>query len=372
MNRFAISVGHAGPVLLIVAGLLIASAGFSQSMSFPGELGPGDTKLGRYFDTYPLQLTAGERIVATLSSPDFDAFLLLESPGGTDIENDDYSDGSDARIDALIDVQGIWKVKVTSYEEGEQGEYLLTVARERLEELSSYTGALDEWDPVSVKGEYYDSYSFQVERSQRVIVSMQSTQFDPFLVLKPPQGRRMVNDDYQTEEESRIDFVAETGGRYEIFATSYAGGERGQYSLRILLGEQTKVQEISGILDFEDPELEEYGFYEVHTLFLEAGDHIILEMVSEDLDTLLMVEGPDGFYAENDDYNEQTFISRLELFAQTEGEYTITTASYDAGVEGSYTFRIYSFGISGILIRDLRQLAMIDTAELDRLERLRF
>jgi len=88
-NRLSPSVFRS---FLIAAGLLVASVVFSQSMSFPGELGPGDTKLGRYFDTYPLQLTAGERIVATLSSYDFDAYLILESPDGREIENDDYSD----------------------------------------------------------------------------------------------------------------------------------------------------------------------------------------------------------------------------------------------------------------------------------------
>jgi hypothetical protein len=327
-------------------------------MSFPGELGPGDTKLGRYFDTYELQLTAGERIVATLSSYDFDAYLFLESPDGGEFENDDYSEGSDARIDALVDVAGTWKVKVSSYEEGEQGEYLLTVVRERLEELESYTGILDDGDPVSVKGEYYDSYNVFLERNQRVVISMRSEEMDPFLVLAPPRGRRLLNDDYETESESRIDFIAEESGQYRIYATSYSGGEQGSYSLRVLLGERVNVQEIGGYLDFEDPELEEYGYYEVHPLYLEEGRHIILEMTSEQLDTLLIVEGPQGFYSENDDYNEQTSVSRIELFAPVEGEYIVTTGSYDVGVEGPYTLKIYSFGISGLRLRNPHQLAL--------------
>ena len=345
-------------LLLVAASLLLAPVVFSQSLSFPGELGPGDTKLGRYFDTYPLQLTAGERIVATLSSYDFDAYLILESPDGREIENDDYNDGSDARIDALIDAPGTWKVKVSSYEEGEQGEYLLSVVRERLQELDSYTGILDEGDPISVKGEYYDSYQVFLERNQRVVISMLSEQFDPFLVLKPLQGRRMLNDDYQSETESRIDFIAAASGQHEIFATSYAGGERGRYSLRILLGERMNLQEIGGYLDFGDPELEEYGFFESHTLHLEQGQRIILEMTSDELDTLLIIEGPDGFYVENDDYNEQTDVSRVELFAPIQGEYIVTAASYEAGAEGGYTLKIYTSGISGLRLRNTHQLAM--------------
>lgn len=363
MFRFTRRLRYSCRALLIAIGVFIAAVGFSQSMRYPGELGPGDTKLGRYFDTYPLQLTAGDRIVATLRSNDFDAYLHFESPDGTEIENDDYSDDnddSDARLDVLVDVTGTWKIKVTSYEEGEQGEYLLTVNRERLREIDAQIGVLDSRDPVSVKGEHYDSYTVELQRNQRVIVSMRSEEFDTFLVLNPPQGPRMINDDYLDETESRIDFIAEMGGEYEVFATSYAGGEQGTYSLRVLLGEQMNVQEINGYLDFDDPELEEYGFFEIHPLFMEEGEHLILEMTSEDLDTFLVVEGPDGFYAENDDYNELTYISRLELFAETEGEYYITTASYDAGVEGNYTLKIYSFGVSGILTRSPHQLAFLN------------
>jgi hypothetical protein len=187
---------------------------------------------------------------------------------------------------------------------------------------------------------------------------MRSEQFDPFLVLKPPRGRRMLNDDHEAETESRIDFIAEASGQYEIFATSYAGDEQGQYSLRVLLGERMNVQEIEGYLDSDDLELEDYGFYEMHPLHLEEGQRIILEMTSEEVDTLLFVQGPDGFYAENDDYNDQIDISRLEFFAPSYGDYIINTGSFDTGVEGSYTLKIYSFGISGLLLRNRHQLAM--------------
>ena len=33
--------------ILVAAALFTAAAGFSQSMRYPGELGPGDTKLGK-------------------------------------------------------------------------------------------------------------------------------------------------------------------------------------------------------------------------------------------------------------------------------------------------------------------------------------
>jgi hypothetical protein len=112
----------------VTAGLLIAFAGFSQSMNFPGELQPGDTKLGRYFDTYSLQLTAGERIVATLSSSDFDAYLILESPAGREIENDDYNEQTYiSRIGLFAPAEGEYIVTTAGYDAGAEGSYTLKI-----------------------------------------------------------------------------------------------------------------------------------------------------------------------------------------------------------------------------------------------------
>ena len=342
----------------VTAVVFTAASGFCQPLSYSGELGPGDDKLGRYFDTYPLQLAAGERLVATLSSHEFDAYLILEAPDGSEFENDDYGEEDDARLDVLIDATGIWKVKATSYEEQEQGAYTLTVLRERLQQLKNFSGALDEQDAVSVKGEYYDSYTVDLEANRRVLISMRSEHIDPFLVLKPPRGARIFNDDYEEQSEARLDFIPEFGGHYELFATSFEGGEQGEYSLQILLGERMNLREINGYLNADDPVHAEYGYYETLSLFLEQGERIILEMHSGELDTLLMVEGPDGFYAENDDYNEQTSVSRLELFAPVTGEYVVAAGCYDAGVEGAYSLKIYSFALSRMLPHGSEQLAM--------------
>jgi hypothetical protein len=328
--------------LVAFSGLLVATPGISQSLLYQGELGPGDTKLGKYFDTYPLQLSSGDRIVATLRSADFDAYLHVEAPDGTEVENDDYGEGSDARLDVIAHVSGIWKVKVTTYEEQEDGQYLLVVNRERLEQYDAWEAALAEEDPTSVKGEYYDRYSIEVEPGQRIVICMQSEQIDTFLVLKPPHGQVMINDDYLTENESRIDYVAETAGIYELYATSYRSAEQGPYSLRVLLGGRMKGSRLDGYLDAGDPQLEDYGYYDLHALFLRQGEHVIIEMTSDDFDTFLAVEGPNGFYEENDDYNELTHISRLELFAEAEGEYRIFAASYEAAASGSYALKIYS------------------------------
>jgi hypothetical protein len=333
--------------LVLAAAFLVGAAVFGQSVTHAGTLGPGDAKLGKYFDSYPLQLTVGERLLATLRSEAFDAYLILEAPDGTELENDDYGESNDARFDVLIDQAGEWRLKVTSYEEGEEGEYLLVINRERLRLHDTYHGALEEGDPASIKGELYDRYFLQVEANERILVSLRSDEFDTFLAVKTPAGTVEVNDDYASEDESRIDVVAPQAGAYEIYATSFMTRETGAYTLQIYLGGRAAVREVTGILADGDQVVEEYGYFEEHPLYLAAGEHILVEMTSEEVDTILIVEGPEGFREINDDFNDLTYISRLDLFAAVEGEYRILAGSYDPGGTGAYTLKIYSFGSAG-------------------------
>jgi hypothetical protein len=342
--------------LIVLVACLAAPAVFAQTIVYTGALGQGDAKLGKYFDSYPLQLSAGDRLVATLRSEDFDAYLLLEAPDGTEFENDDYGESNDARLDVLVENPGEWRVKVTSFDDGEEGRYRLVINREKLRLLETHVGALEPGDPVSIKGEYYDTYTVQSGTSQRILVSLQSDEFDTFLVLKPPRESVEINDDYLSETESRIDTIATAAGTYQIYATSYLSAETGSYTLRVFGGQRAAVRELSGFLDESDPELEEYGYYEEHPLYLEGGEHIVVEMTSEELDTVVVVQGPNGFFEMNDDFNDLTHISRIDLFAEEEGEYRILAVSYDAGVGGNYRLKIYSFGAAGSSIHSLQQL----------------
>ncbi|MBN1837278.1 MAG: hypothetical protein JW820_15595 [Spirochaetales bacterium] len=352
-----------GGCLVLLAGLvclfsaLAAPAAFAQTMVHSGALGPGDARLGKYFDTYPLQLSVGDRLVATLSSEEFDAYLLIESPDGRELENDDYQDGSDARLDVLVETRGEWRIKVTSYEEGEEGQYRLVINRERLQLLETHEGTLEAGDPVSIKGEHYDTYTLRVQADQRLLVSLRSDEFDSYLALKLPQGTIETNDDYLAETESRIDTIVDGSGVCQLYATSFQGGETGGYALKVFVGGRAAVRELSGFLDAADEELEEYGYFEEHPLYLEAGEHIVVEMSSEELDTVLIVTGPGGFYQLNDDYNDLTTRSRLDLFAEQAGDYRILAGSFEAGFEGAYALKIYSFGAAGSYGHAVQQLA---------------
>jgi len=317
---------------------------FCQTTVFEGSLGPGDARLGRYFDTHTLELRSGVRVVAVLASSDFDTYLYIESPGGVERRNDDYGeDGTNSRIEFVSAENGEWKFKVTSSEDNTEGNYKLTITKEYLGKVTAYSGVLDRDDPIAMKGEYYDSYSFRAIANQRIVITMESDDFDSYLVIQPPSGYPRMNDDYQDESQSLIDFITEAGGEYRVYATSTFAAAKGAYELSILLGRIVDGRIIPGGLDENDAVLDGYGYYDEYPFSWGAGRHVIVELSSGDFDTYLFIEKPDGSEEENDDYDELVNLSRLELVAEQAGEYLITVSSYEENESGSYTLKVFTW-----------------------------
>ena len=332
--------------------LLAAMSVGAQNEIYEGRLGPGDTKLGRFFDTYTLNFDEGVRVVVDLISTDFDSLLLAEAPDGTELENDDYEeDSSSSRLDFIVTVSGEWRVKATSYEDDEQGAYTLKITTERIGQVQSRTGVLAEEDTMALKGEYYDTFPIRVQKNQRIFVELRSDEFDTYLVVKPATGQPLINDDFLSENTSRIEYIAEATGSTQVHVTSFEPAETGSYTLAIVYGEQVDIQTQAGRLDSGDKILPEHGHSDEYYLTLNVGQHIIVELVSADFDTFLRVEKPDGFYEENDDYNDETSISRLEVFAAASGEYRIFAAAYGEGETGSYTLKLINLSGSSSTLR---------------------
>ena len=100
---------------------------------------------------------------------------------------------------------------------------------------------------------------------------------------------------------------------------------------------------IPGRLDEKDAVLDGYGYYDEYTFFWEAGRHVLAELSSDDFDTYLFLEKPDGSEEENDDYNELVNLSRLEVVTEQTGEYLITVSSYEQGESGSYALKVFTW-----------------------------
>ncbi|MBX3132271.1 MAG: PPC domain-containing protein [Gemmatimonadaceae bacterium] len=106
---------------------------FGQTVS--GTLQEGDRVLeddGTFYDAYTFEGRAGERIIITMRSSDFDAYLSLRTADGALIEsNDDIpgADTTDAQIAFTLERAGRYSIYANSLSEGETGRYTLTLER---------------------------------------------------------------------------------------------------------------------------------------------------------------------------------------------------------------------------------------------------
>ncbi|MFC7380529.1 hypothetical protein [Brevundimonas sp. GCM10030266] len=119
---------------------LIASSATAQTSIRPGERVQGvldatDRTLadGSRYDCFTLLAAAGESVVITLKSSEFDAYLSIT--GGTDCTNpvalgtdDDSAGGSDAQIRMTLG-PGAHSFRANAYRAGQGGRYELVVER---------------------------------------------------------------------------------------------------------------------------------------------------------------------------------------------------------------------------------------------------
>lgn len=96
-----------------------------------GELASGDHTLnsGEFVDNYRRQFTRGESVSIRLASDDFDPYLIVRSPSGRQLDNDDFAPPDRAAgIDIPAAEEGDYSIAVTSYQANEAGSYRLRMS----------------------------------------------------------------------------------------------------------------------------------------------------------------------------------------------------------------------------------------------------
>ncbi len=105
----------------------------------------------------------------------------------------------------------------------------------KAEVLVEARGSLSARDAVLEDGSRYDPYSFYGGGGQQVIIYLASQDFDPYLILLDPQGRRIYeNDDIsRSDRNSRLIVTLPTSGTYTAIANSYEAGKNGRYFIKV-------------------------------------------------------------------------------------------------------------------------------------------
>jgi hypothetical protein len=98
-----------------------------------GRLQRGDDKLesGEFAHTYVFEGRGGEPVLVEMTSDELDPYLILITPGGTQLDNDDWEGSiTVSRIELIMPEDGTYRVRATSYAPGETGSYRLRVTQQ--------------------------------------------------------------------------------------------------------------------------------------------------------------------------------------------------------------------------------------------------
>jgi len=112
----------------------VAAQPIAIGAAVTGNLSPSDGRAadGSFTDTYRFTARRGQRVTVSMSSSDFDTYLMLGRPDGTQDANDDTrANGqtqTDSRIDTVLAEDGQYVITASSYRPGTSGKYRLTLA----------------------------------------------------------------------------------------------------------------------------------------------------------------------------------------------------------------------------------------------------
>ncbi len=219
---------------------------------------------------------------------------------------------------------------------------------------TTHRGSLASGDATLTAGEYYDTYTFQAQAGQHVVVDMTSSDFDTYVGVVSPSGENTENDDYQeSTSRSLVELDVTESGTWSIVVTSYEKGETGSYVVTVTLS--GAAGSTSGGTRFEsdtlasgDNTLSSGEYVDTYAMEGRSGEQVVIDLRSSQFDPYLIVRAPSGETFENDDHEGDASRSLLSLDLAESGTYTVAVTSYTAGETGSYDLQIRSGGTGAV------------------------
>lgn len=317
------------------------SSSFSSSVvnSSTGKLVPGERLKGELTTRSPLNVKDGSRYEMYRFSLEAGSIVEIEVDGSFESVLSLYDDE-----DALLMTDS--SVRLRS-EDG--GDYAVVVSGDSSDSygpfsISSQNIELNDTGVLVVPGTTSGwlqseprSYTFTVSENSAYQIDVVSADFDSVLVMEGPNGYYTENDDGGEDNNARMGDLL-VPGEYTLTVGSYEG-RQGLFDIKIssldiqITETDTLVlgSEITGWMsagsDSYSLEIEEEGEYQI-------------DMRSLSLDSVLVIEGPDGFYAEDDDGGED-YNSRI-VETLKPGSYQVNAHRHPESEAQSGVYSLYA------------------------------
>jgi hypothetical protein len=200
-------------------------------------------RIGSSAKTYYGVLQGGVTYTFDLTSNQFDTFLYITNSSGVLLLlNDDFQPGNitKSRVVFTPPKTAQYNVIVTTYLAGQTGNFVLQYSTGGAPSTGGgglktevINGTLTKTDPA-IGGRNYDLVTRTLKAGVTVTISLTSNQFDTLVYVKTSNGVVVAaNDDFGGSLNAQVSFVPESTAPYQIYVTSYAAGQFGNYTLSI-------------------------------------------------------------------------------------------------------------------------------------------
>lgn len=312
-------------------------------------------------DQFRFSGRAGQRISATLTSNDFDAYLeLYDADGGTLATDDDSGGNLNARLIHRLDKDGDYILEARGLSDA-TGRYDLELklvppppAPVAIQFGQTLQGELKSSSGVDDAGHAYGGYTFDGRKDQRVQVNLRSGDFDAMteLGLHPADGEDFKvlesdDDGLMQGTDSRLNFILPEDGRYEVRALGLAADSTGLYSIELVdRGPEPKPGSLlvpsvaRGSLSDLDSLTDEGQSYDAYEFKTKADEKLRFSVISATFDAMVEVgELNDGDWRsiEVDDDGLSGNHARLDWTAPRDGTYQVRVRGYRPGSSGDYS-----------------------------------
>lgn len=392
--------------LALLPGALAAQIplGFGKAVS--GRLTVADQQFsdGSRQKMYAFVGNRGDTVTADLMSDDFDPLVILADASGNPLtRNDDGGENCNARLTWVLPAAANYRLYATSSSKAELGEYQVRIVRGheapaadstcrgfgRMSGLvqvgQSVSGSLTSEDRM-FQGDstFFQVYTLPVEANQTVTVDLESSEFDPFLMLikgRDTEANRLAqNDDGGGNCNARIVYTASDDHPLRIVANTASVPKRqtGRFTLRVSDGESpieakgadcrgrpnapqadapapreradgpapvgparpiTVGQAVTGEITSSSVKHSDGTPVEWWQIDGRSGETVTVDMESDDFDAYLLLSGPGSTALSNDD-DGGNCNPRITFTFPESGTYRIGANTVSPTARGAYSLTV--------------------------------
>ena len=349
------------------------ASSIAAGQTVTGRLDASDPRMGdeSHYDDYTFAGRPGEQLVITLRSGDFDTYLAWGQGAGSGFRSestdDDGAGGTDSQVRVTVGSAGTYVIRANSLGGGKTGSYTLAVESagaprgdsraggNTIRAGESVNGRLEAGDAKMSDQSFVDTYLYQGQPGEQILVTLASGDFDAYLRGGRMQGGSFVavdsDDDGAGGTNSRLQVTVDASGTYAIQANSLRANTTGSYTLRVESaggapsGAQAIAmgQTVSGRIDASDRKLSDQSHYDLYVYRGRPGEQVLVTLRSADFDAYLAwgrMAG-DAFTAETrDDDSAGGTNAQLVGTVGSGGTYAIQANTLRAGQTGSYTLSV--------------------------------